>query len=99
MPFYFDAIIEGSSSLEILGDAVVRPESGAMEVALKTRSRWGPSPFEWRESTGLPMRWVDSAVRLKPDEIVEVPLPRLEASAGIFANRTYSLRIRARQLR
>ena len=48
----------------------------------------------------LDARYVDvSADRPDPAEIVEIRLPKLDASAGPFARREFSIRIRARQLR
>ena len=99
IPFYFDAITENALSLEVLGHVAASPEGEAIAVALQTRSHWGPSTFDWREGKRAPTRYVDSRLRLKPGETVEVALPRLEGSAGPFAARTYAIRIRARQLR
>jgi hypothetical protein len=42
---------------------------------------------------------VKSQVRINASEIVEVQLPPFAKEAGPFANRTFSIRIRARQLR
>ena len=42
---------------------------------------------------------MNSVIHLKPEETVEVGLPKLEDSADPFANRVFSIRIRARQLR
>jgi hypothetical protein len=99
MAFYFDAITEHALSLEILGHVVARPDSDAMVVELETRSRWGPPTFDWRKGESVPIRLVDSQLRLKAGETVEVALPRLDDSAGPFTGRKYAIRIRARQLR
>ena len=99
IPFYFDAITEGPLSLEVLGHVAASPESEAIAVALQTRSHWGPAAFDWREGKRAPTRYVDSRLRMKPGETVEVALPRLEGSAGPFAARTYAIRIRVRRLR
>jgi hypothetical protein len=99
MPFYFDAITENALSLEVLGHVAAWPEGEAIAVAVQTRSRWGPSAFDWREGKRTPTRYVDSRLRMKPGETLEVALPRLEGSAGPFAARTYAIRMRARQLR
>ena len=61
-----------------------------MAVAVETRSRWDASGL-WRS--------VESVIQLKPSETVEIRLPKLADSAGPFANREFSIRIRARQLR
>lgn len=90
IPFYFNSIINQSQSLDIFGQIVARPESGAIDVALETRGRWGEN-----ESWG---RSVKSAIHLKPEEVVEVRLPKF-GDAGPFSNRELSIRIRARQLR
>ena len=99
IPFYFDAISENGLSLEVLGQVAASPEGEAIAVALQTRSHWGPSVFDWREGKRAPTRYVDSRLKMKPGETVEVALPRLESSAGPFAARTYAIRIRVRQLR
>jgi hypothetical protein len=110
IPFYFEAIRQDSLSLEILGSVVARPESDGVAVELETRSRWGPTAFDWRKdehrATGtvripgdVQVRRIESHVRVKPDETVEVALPQLEGSAGPFTARKYAIRIRVRQLR
>ena len=99
MPFFFDAISENALSLEILGHVVARPEPAAIGIELETDSRWGPTAFDWRKDEYAPMRRIDSQLRLKPGETVEVALPQLESSAGPFTARKYAIRIRVRQLR
>jgi hypothetical protein len=99
IPFYFDALTENALSLEVLGHVAASPEGEAIAVALQTIIHWGPSAFDWREHKPAPTRYVDSRLRMKPDETVEVALPRLEGSAGPFAARSYAIRIRVRQLR
>jgi hypothetical protein len=42
---------------------------------------------------------VESVTQVKPSETVEIRLPKLADSTGPFANREFSIRIRARQLR
>lgn len=99
IPFYFDAVRDESLSLEILGTVVARPESDGVAVELETRSRWGPAVFDWRKDDYVQKRRIESRLRMKPGEIVEVALPQLESSAGPFANRQYAIRIKVRQLR
>ena len=89
-PFYFDSIVEGKVSLDIYGILIARLESGALAVSVETRSRWNDSGF-WRS--------VESVVQLKPEETVEIRLPKLVDSAGPFVHREFSIRIRARPLR
>lgn len=99
MPFFFDAISDNAVSLEILGHVVARPEPEVVAVELETDSRWGPTAFDWRKDEYAEMRRIDSQLRMKPGETVEVALPQLERSAGPFTARKYAIRIRVRQLR
>jgi len=94
--FYFDRVVDGGFPLDIFGFLTARLESGATEVAIETRCRWGRA-----DSPGFygPQQFVKSAVVVKPEEIVEVRLPKLDAGAGPFSGREFSIRIRARQLR
>jgi hypothetical protein len=99
MPFFFDAISDNARSLEILGQLIARPEPDTFAVELQTDSRWGPTAFDWQKDEHVEMRRIDSRVRMKAGETVEVALPQLESSAGPFAARKYAIRIRVRQLR
>jgi hypothetical protein len=94
--FYFDSITDGTSSLDILGRVVARPGAGTLELSLQVRSRWGDTA---RRDGEWPTQWVETRVDVRPDEVVEVALPRLGDAGGPFANRLFSLRVRARQLR
>jgi hypothetical protein len=101
--FYFDSIVDGGVALDIYGHVIARPQSGVMDVTLETRSRLtqgGQSSQIWRQGNMYSARRVESAIRLKPEEVVDVALPRLsENESGAFANRVFSIRIRARQVR
>jgi hypothetical protein len=101
MPFYFDTIVDGQTGLDILGQVVARPDTGAMEVKLRTHGRWGDTPVldgSYRTAGSKDMsRWLESVVQVNAGEIVEVALPKL--GNGPFADRPFSIRIRARQLR
>jgi hypothetical protein len=88
--FYFDGIRDQSQSLDIFGQLTARPAAGGIDVAMQTRSRWGEHE-SWNRS-------VRSAIHLKPEEVVEVPLPKFD-NAGPFSGRELSIRVRARQLR
>jgi hypothetical protein len=100
IPFYFDSIVEGSQALDILGRIIARPDGSAIELDLRTRSRWGESAaLNSAGRTENPWRWIESVIVVKPGEIVDVALPKLGEGAGVFAQRTYKIRVRARQLR
>jgi hypothetical protein len=94
--FYFDSIVAANVPLDIFGTLVTRLESGAMAVSIETRCRWPRAPDS--NVTG-PQRSVKSEIQVKPAEIVEIRLPRLDDDAGPFAKREFSIRIRMRQLR
>lgn len=99
MPFYFDPITDNALSLDIHGHVVARPESDGMAVEIETRSRWGPAKSDWRADENVQIRGIDSRLRMKPGETVEIALRPLDSSAGSFAERRYAIRVRARQLR
>ena len=53
-----------------------------------------------REGEQTRAREVTSEIRVQPGEVVEIQLPRLsENDAGAFANRSFSIRIRTREIR
>jgi hypothetical protein len=96
LSFYFDSLTAGSASLDVYGDLAARPERGEMAVSLETRVRW---PRKSGSAFVGPQRSVKSEIQVKPDETVEIRLPVLTDDAGAFAKRSFSIRIRARQLR
>jgi hypothetical protein len=93
--FYFDSLIDGNSTLDVVGLLTAAPENNTIAVSVDTRSRWAP---ESRSFSG-PQRFLKSQIQVKPDETVEVRLPLLGDEAGSFARRVLAIRIRARQLR
>ena len=93
--FYFDSIVDGDATLDIYGILTARPETGALTVSLETRSRWAP---EKRNISG-PQGFLNSLIQMKPAETVEIRLPPFGDEAGVFAKRSLSIRIRARQVR
>lgn len=76
-------------SLEVFRHVTAWTGDGPTVVSLMTRTRW---PDEWGRS-------LDTTLEVKPQEVVEVRLPRLDAAAGPFANRDLSIRLRVDQLR
>jgi hypothetical protein len=105
IPFYFDSIVQGTVSLEIFGEVIARVESGALDVTLRPRSRWGATAFDWRDAfSARTKRMEDNVFRVRPDETVELSLPPFTLAtpagdASSFTERAYSIRIRARQVR
>ena len=96
LSFYFDSLSASGASLDVYGTLDARPSRGEMGVSLETRVRWPPKPGS--HIIG-PQRSVKSDLQVKPDETVEIRLPVLTDDAGPFAKRSFSIRIRARQLR
>ena len=95
MRFFFDSITEGANSLYLYGMVLARVESDSLALTLETRARWKGAPAIF----GGPHRTVNSEVRVKPDETVEIKLPALGEMVGPFAKRSLSIRVRSRQLR
>jgi len=96
LSFYFDSLTASGASLDVYGTLDARPSRGEMGVSLETRVRWPRKP----ESHIIgPQRSVKSDLQVKPDETVEIRLPVFTDDAGPFAKRSFSIRIRARQLR
>ncbi len=97
-PFYFDSVVDANASpktdakasLMIVGTIVARLNQGAIGLAVETRSLWDDSGM-WRSAK--------SQVDVKPDETVEIRLPKLSDNAGPFAKRDFSIKVRTRQLR
>lgn len=99
IPFFFDSIADGDVSLELFGQVIARPAQSALDVTLQARSRWGRTAFDWRQGGEWAPQWLEGVIQVKPGEIVELALPKLGERGGPFANRVFSIRIRARQMR
>ena len=93
--FYFDSLVDANVTVDIYGILVSRLQPDAIALSMETRSRWSPGSPRFQG----PQRSVESAIQVKPAEIVEIRLPLLGDDAGPFAKRAYSIRVRARQLR
>lgn len=102
-PFYFDTISDGGISVEFFGEFTVSNAGDAMLIKLETRSRLvqgAETTTTIREGALYSTRMVDATIRLKPNDVASVELPKLGAnSVGAFANRTFSIRVRSRQVR
>ena len=92
IPFYFDRL----GDVDLFGHLVAEPARGAVDIAVEVVRAQANEPT----SDGYQAAQYDrSTLELKPDEVVEMPLPRLEERFGPYSNRTFVLRIRARQIR
>ncbi len=95
IPFYFDGLPDGTKRVDIFGKLVADPQRGSMEIALEAlRAQADPGQEGYQSA-----RWFRSTVHMKPDEIVEVALSQPTEKTGTFANRVFSIRIRAKQIR
>ena len=91
------ASVDGGAFLDIFGRIIARPDTGAVDVSIETRSRWGKYQIPKMPAAGGDP--VESTIRVKPEEIVELQLPKINDRESAFSNRVLSIRIRARQVR
>jgi hypothetical protein len=93
MPFYFDSVTDGTKRFDIFGKIVTDPQQDGVEVLVETvRSRADAGQDGYQAS-----QWFRSTVHMKPAETVDVALPA-RGEPGL-ANRTFSIRIQAKQIR
>jgi hypothetical protein len=95
--FYFDSLPDGTGRFDIFGKLVADPQQGGIEITLETvRARTDPP----QDKDGYhSARWFRSTLHMKPNEIVDVALPQTDEYAGGLANRVFSIRIQAKQIR
>jgi hypothetical protein len=95
IPFYFDSLPDGTKRFDIFGKLVADPKQDAMDITLETVRAGADSGQDGYQSA----RWFRSTVHIKPNEIVDVALPQKDENAAGLANRIFSIRIRAKQIR
>jgi hypothetical protein len=95
IPFYFDRI----GDVDLFGHITIEPESTGSMFALEVvRAQTNvPPPVDPRGYQAA--HWDRSNAHVRPDEVIEVPLPQLEERFGPYAKRSFALRIKARQIR
>ena len=97
MGFYFDQI-RGPREYEVLdlfGEITPRIGSRGVEVSLKSITR-SLEDWEQRGLRRVAMRAFHATSDMQPNEVVEIALPKLDESMGVFAGRSYAIRIRAK---
>lgn len=103
MRFHFDSLEDGGVLLDFQGEFTAQPDTGRVVVEMTTRSRVvedGVMSHIVRDGAMTIGREVESTLRLASDETATVDLPRLgENGSGAFANQTFFLRVRSRQVR
>jgi hypothetical protein len=95
VPFYFDSIADGTKRFDFFGRLVTEFKDGGIAIdveAIRASPDAGQQGYQSAE-------WFRSTIHVKPGEIVEVALAPRDKDTGKLANRTFSLRIRARQIR
>ena len=96
IPFYFDSKADGTKRLDFFGKLVADPVQGGFAINLEAvRASPNPDP-EWGYWSA---RWFRSTVHVKPNEVVDVELPPLDAKDAPLADHKFSIRIKPRQIR
>lgn len=103
-PFYFDSLTDVQTTLDLFGEFTLTTNGDVFTLVLTVRSRLidnGRVSTALRERDNyFRARKVESTLTLRQGEVVGIELPRLsENDSGAFAGRTYSIRIRTRQIR
>jgi hypothetical protein len=94
VPFYFDSISDGTTRYDLFGSLVAELKDGGILIEIEAVRARPDSGQDGYQSA----RWFRATVRAKPGETVEVALtPRNKEEE--LANRVFSLRIRAKQIR
>jgi hypothetical protein len=105
MTFFFDGFDDADrdAAVEFQGRFVARPAPNGVALDLTTTARVVFSDtvlHVLNEGTFFRGREVESALRIAAEEIISVDLPRMaENTTGAFQDRTYTLRVRSRQIR
>ena len=74
IPFYFDSVPDGTKRFDIFGKLVADPATGRHRVHRRDDQSAGRSGQDGYQSA----RWFKSTVHVKPNEIVDVALPRCQ---------------------
>jgi hypothetical protein len=106
--FFFDSVTDDGAVLDFYGDLVASPGGDGVAIALTTRSRLiqaGQVNVSLRAgqingNSVFGSRQVKTGLMLRDGAVASVELPRLsENDGGAFANHTFSIRVRTRQVR
>ena len=86
---------DGLKRFDIFGELVADPEQDGIAITLQS-IRAGADPGQAGYQSA---RWFRATVHIKPNEIVDVTLPQPDETVGASANRVFSIRLQARQIR
>ena len=95
IPFYFDRL----GDVDLFGHITIEPESTGSVFALEVVRAQSDVPPPADTHGYQAARFDRSTAHVRPDEVIEVPLPHLEERFGPYAKRSFALRIKARQIR
>jgi hypothetical protein len=93
--FFFDSLAGTRGGVDISGHLVADLDHGGIAIELETIKAVADPGGPGYQSA----RWFRSRVPVKPDETVEVALPGIGEAKGGLDGRTFSLRIRVKQIR
>jgi hypothetical protein len=96
IPFYFDSVTDGTKRLDFFGKLVAEPGQGGFTINVEAIRAAPNSDPEWGYWA---VRWFRSTLQVKPNEVVEVALPPIDAKDAPLADRKFSIRIKSRQIR
>ena len=102
--FYFEPLADGVAKLDFYGEFTLTTNGGNLGLGITVRSRFidnsGITAVLHDSPNSGRARAVDKTLTLTPGEVVGLELPRLgENESGAFSGRSYSIRIRTRQIR
>ena len=92
--FYFDSVLDGTARIDIFGRIVASLDAGSLTLdveAVKAKPDIGQNGYQAAQ-------WYRSTTQVKPGETVEVALP-VRGTDDELKTRTFSIRIRAKQIR
>jgi hypothetical protein len=96
IPFYFDSVVDGAKRVDIFGKLVADPVQGGFEIKVEAIRALPNTDPEWGYHAA---RWFRSTLHIKPNEVVDVALPSQDDPERTFNDRTFSIRIKPRQIR
>jgi hypothetical protein len=96
IPFYFDTVTDGTNRVDIFGKLVADSSQGGFEVNIEGIRAVENQEPEWGYWAA---RWFRSTLHIKPDEVVDVALPPPDIPPGVLSDRSFSIRIKPKQIR
>lgn len=95
MSFYFDRI----GDVDLFGHLTSDPEQSTIKVDVEVVRAQVNAPPPADTHGYQAARWDRSTTHLKADEVIEIPLPKLEERFGPYSKRAFALRVKVRRIR